>query len=141
MNRKIVVYGIISVLFRVFREKNFERGLNMKRDGYMYIEFCLYGMYDDVEEMVLKVIELDFDEYFIVEYVLFLSEFMKNIVGDKEVVIMVSMVMSDFFYYFKKMNYIKKKYVSDLLIYIGFEVDYLIGYEDFMWDFLNEYGL
>lgn len=38
------------------------------------------------------------------------------------------------------MNHIKKKYASDLLIHIGFEVDYLIGYEDFTRDFLNEYG-
>lgn len=140
MNRKIVAYGIISVPFRALREKNFERGLNMKRDGHTHTEFCPHGTHDDVEEMVLKAIELDFDEYSIVEHAPLSSEFMKNTAGDKEAVTTASMAMSDFPYYFKKMNHIKKKYASDLLIHIGFEVDYLIGYEDFTRDFLNEYG-
>lgn len=140
MNRKIVAYGIISVPFRALREKNFERGLNMKRDGHTHTEFCPHGTHDDVEEMVLKAIELDFDEYSIVEHAPLSSEFMKNTAGDKEAVTTASMAMSDLPYYFKKMNHIKKKYASDLLIHIGFEVDYLIGYEDFTRDFLNEYG-
>lgn len=109
MNRKIVAYGIISVPFRALREKNFERGLNMKRDGHTHTEFCPHGTHDDVEEMVLKAIELDFDEYSIVEHAPLSSEFMKNTAGDKEAVTTASMAMSDFPYYFKKMNHIKKK--------------------------------
>lgn len=140
MKRKIVSYGIISVPFRVLREKNFERGLNMKRDGHTHTEFCPHGMHDDVEEMILKAIELDFDEYSIVEHAPLSSEFMKNTAGNQEAVTTASMSMSDLPYYFKKMNQMKKKYASDLLIHIGFEVDYLIGYEDFTRDFLNEYG-
>lgn len=140
MNRKIVSYDIISVPFRVLREKNFERGLNMKRDGHTHTEFCPHGMHDDVEEMILKAIELDFDEYSIVEHAPLSSEFMKNTAGNQEAVTTASMSMSDLPYYFKKMNQMKKKYASDLLIHIGFEVDYLIGYEDFTRDFLNEYG-
>lgn len=140
MKRKIVSYGIISVPFRVLREKNFERGLNMKRDGHTHTEFCPHGMHDDVEEMILKAIELDFDEYSIVEHAPLSSEFMKNTAGNQEAVTTASMSMSDLPYYFKKMNLMKKKYASDLLIHIGFEVDYLIGYEDFTRDFLNEYG-
>ncbi len=140
MKRKIVSYGIISVPFRVLREKNFERGLNMKRDGHTHTEFCPHGTHDDVEEMILKAIELDFDEYSIVEHAPLSSEFMKNTAGNQEAVTTASMSMSDLPYYFKKMNQMKKKYASDLLIHIGFEVDYLIGYEDFTRDFLNEYG-
>lgn len=140
MNRKIVAYGIISVPFSTFREKNFERGLNMKRDGHTHTEFCPHGTHDDVEEMILKAIELDFDEYSIVEHAPLSSDFMKNTAGDKEAVATASMAMSDLPYYLKKMNQMKKKYASDLLIHIGFEVDYLIGYEDFTRDFLNEYG-
>lgn len=140
MNRKIVSYGIISVPFRVLREKNFERGLNMKRDGHTHTEFCPHGTHDDVEEMILKAIELDFDEYSIVEHAPLSSEFMKNTAGNQEAVTTASMSMSDLPYYFKKMNQMKKKYASDLLIHIGFEVDYLIGHEDFTRDFLNEYG-
>lgn len=140
MNRKIVAYGIISVPFSTFREKNFERGLNMKRDGHTHTEFCPHGTHDDVEEMILKAIELDFDEYSIVEHAPLSSDFMKNTAGDKEAVTTASMAMSDLPYYLKKMNQMKNKYASDLLIHIGFEVDYLIGYEDFTRDFLNEYG-
>ncbi|MBC2111137.1 histidinol-phosphatase HisJ [Listeria innocua] len=112
----------------------------MKRDGHTHTEFCPHGTHDDVEEMILKAIELDFDEYSIVEHAPLSSEFMKNTAGNQEAVTTASMSMSDLPYYFKKMNQMKKKYASDLLIHIGFEVDYLIGYEDFTRDFLNEYG-
>ncbi|HAK1462054.1 TPA: histidinol-phosphatase, partial [Listeria monocytogenes] len=80
----------------------------MKRDGHTHTEFCPHGTHDDVEEMVLKAIELDFDEYSIVEHAPLSSEFMKNKAGDKEAVTTASMAMSDLPYYFKKMNHIKK---------------------------------
>lgn len=112
----------------------------MKRDGHTHTEFCPHGRREDVEEMILRAIELDFDEYSIVEHAPLPSEFMQETAGDKEAIETASMELSDVPYYLKKMTHLQKKYASDLLIHIGFEVDYLIGYEDFTRDFLNEYG-
>lgn len=112
----------------------------MKRDGHTHTEFCPHGTREDVEEMILRAIELDFDEYSIVEHAPLPNEFIQETAGDKEAVETASMAFSDVPYYLKKMTHLKKKYARDLLIHIGFEVDYLIGYEDFTQDFLNEYG-
>lgn len=112
----------------------------MKRDGHTHTEFCPHGTREDVEEMILRAIELNFDEYSIVEHAPLPSEFMKETAGDQEAVETAGMALNDIDYYLKKMMHLKKKYASDLLIHIGFEVDYLMGYEDFTRDFLNEYG-
>ncbi|PZG33232.1 histidinol-phosphatase [Listeria ivanovii] len=112
----------------------------MKRDGHTHTEFCPHGTREDVEEMILRAIELDFDEYSIVEHAPLPNEFIQETAGDEEAVETASMAFSDVPYYLKKMTHLKKKYARDLLIHIGFEVDYLIGYEDFTQDFLNEYG-
>lgn len=112
----------------------------MKRDGHTHTEFCPHGTREDVEEMILRAIELNFDEYSIVEHAPLPSEFMQETAGDQEAVETAGMALNDIEYYLKKMMHLKKKYASDLLIHIGFEVDYLMGYEDFTRDFLNEYG-
>ena len=38
------------------------------------------------------------------------------------------------------MHDLKKKYKSEIKINVGFEVDYLPGFENWTIDFLNEYG-
>ncbi len=38
------------------------------------------------------------------------------------------------------MHGLKKKYKREIKIHVGFEVDYLPGFEDWTSDFLNEYG-
>ncbi|MBC1472681.1 histidinol-phosphatase HisJ [Listeria seeligeri] len=112
----------------------------MKRDGHTHTEFCPHGTREDVEEMILKAIKLDFDEYSIVEHAPLPNEFIQKAAGDREAVETASMALSDIRYYFKKMTHLKKKYARDLLIHIGFEVDYLLEFEDFTRDFLDEYG-
>ena len=42
--------------------------------------------------------------------------------------------------YLRKMHFLKNKYKSEIKINVGFEIDYLPGFEDWTIDFLNEYG-
>ena len=48
--------------------------------------------------------------------------------------------MNDVETYLKKMHRLKNKYENEIKINVGFEIDYLPGFEDWTIDFLNEYG-
>lgn len=50
------------------------------------------------------------------------------------------MALNDVDNYFKQMNHLRKKYASDILIHIGFELDYFSDFVGWTRDFLAEYG-
>lgn len=112
----------------------------MKRDGHTHTEFCPHGHVDDTEELIQQAIKLGFKEYSITEHAPLPAEIERVALGMPEVWSTASMALNDVDNYFKKMNYLKKKYASDILIHIGFELDYFTDFEDWTTDFLDEYG-
>lgn len=112
----------------------------MKRDGHTHTEFCPHGRVDDTEELIQQAIKLGFTEYSITEHAPLPTGIEPVAMGIPEVWSTASMALNDVDNYFKKMNYLKKKYASDILIHIGFELDYFTDFEDWTTDFLAEYG-
>lgn len=112
----------------------------MKRDGHTHTEFCPHGKVDDTELLIKRAINLGFKEYSITEHAPLPDGIMKLSAGDPEVWTTASIALSDVDNYFKRMNSLRKKYASDIVIHIGFELDYFSEFEGWTRDFLNEYG-
>lgn len=112
----------------------------MKRDGHTHTEFCPHGSHEDTERFIIHAIEQGFAEYSITEHPPLPPEFMRKCAGDRRAIDTAGMRPGDIEAYFKKMHGLKQKYRSEIKINIGFEVDYLPGFESWTTDFLNEYG-
>ncbi|GGC95181.1 histidinol-phosphatase HisJ [Enterococcus wangshanyuanii] len=112
----------------------------MKRDGHTHTEFCPHGNVEDTELLIRRAIQLGFKEYSITEHAPLPPIIQERAAGDPLVWTTASMALNDVDNYFKKMNLLKKKYASDILIHIGFELDYFSDYQSWTKDFLTEYG-
>lgn len=112
----------------------------MKRDGHTHTEFCPHGKVDDTERLIQKAIALGFKEYSITEHAPLPHLINHKAAGDPLVWSTASMALNDVDNYLKKMTLLRKKYASDILIHIGFELDYFSDFEDWTKNFLAEYG-
>lgn len=112
----------------------------MKRDGHTHTEYCPHGNVEDTELLIQRAIALGFKEYSITEHAPLPENIQQAAAGDPLVWSTASMALNDVDHYFKRMNLLKKKYASDILIHIGFEVDYFKAFESWTKDFLTEYG-
>ncbi|MFD1419297.1 histidinol-phosphatase HisJ [Companilactobacillus keshanensis] len=112
----------------------------MLTDGHTHTEFCPHGSGEPVEKMVQRAIQLGFKKYCITEHAPIPKDFKKVYAGTPDGYETAGIAMDDLSNYFKETQMIQKKYRSDIQITIGFEVDYLEGFEDWTKDFLDEYG-
>lgn len=112
----------------------------MKRDGHTHTEFCPHGKVDDTERLIQRAISLGFNEYSITEHAPLPTGINTIAAGEPDVWATASMALNDVDNYLKKMNSLRKKYASDILIHIGFEVDYFTEFNLWTKDFLTEYG-
>ncbi|WP_428911805.1 histidinol-phosphatase HisJ [Niallia sp. Krafla_26] len=112
----------------------------MKKDGHTHTEFCPHGSGEDVEQFIQRAIALGFDEYSITEHNPLPKRFMDEAKGPSEAIVTGGMNVNDVETYLQKMQRLKQKYKSDIKINVGFEIDYLPGFENWTIDFLNEYG-
>ncbi|KRM95608.1 histidinol-phosphatase [Liquorilactobacillus aquaticus DSM 21051] len=112
----------------------------MKIDGHTHTELCPHGSGEPVEKMIQRALVLGFDHYCVTEHAPLPQEFEKRYKGSKEGLTTASLAWNDLQAYFSMMEKLKKKYASKIKISIGFEVDYLPGFEDEIKNFLDEYG-
>ncbi|WP_334330060.1 histidinol-phosphatase HisJ [Companilactobacillus sp. HBUAS59699] len=112
----------------------------MLLDGHTHSEFCQHGSGEPMEKMVLRAIQLGMKKYCITEHAPLPADFKNVYAGNPSGFSTGAMDLTDLPAYLKEAQRLQKKYQSDLEISIGFEVDYLEGFEDFTRDFLNEYG-
>lgn len=112
----------------------------MKRDGHTHTEYCPHGNVPDTELLIQQAIKKGFKEYSITEHAPLPKEIYSVAAGEKVIWDTASMALNDVGHYFKTMTKLRKKYASDLLIHIGFELDYFTDFEAWTTDFLNEYG-
>ncbi len=112
----------------------------MKIEGHTHTEYCPHGPAEPAEKMILRAIELGYTDYSVTEHAPLPPAFMNSSIKDKIPTEDCAIAMSDLEHYLKSMQNLKIKYRDRIRIYVGFEIDYLEGYEDFTRDFLKEYG-
>ncbi|KRN28552.1 histidinol-phosphatase HisJ [Liquorilactobacillus mali] len=112
----------------------------MKKDGHTHTELCPHGSGDSTAEMIEKAIELGFSEYCITEHAPLPKRFASEFRGSIEGLETASLEWSQLDDYFKLCANLQKKYGDVINIKVGFEVDYLPGFEKEIKQFLDEYG-
>ncbi|MGN7478077.1 histidinol-phosphatase HisJ [Solibacillus silvestris] len=107
----------------------------MKRDGHIHTPFCPHGSQDTFIQYIEKAIEHRFEEISFTEHAP-LPEGFTDPTPDSD----SGMVRGHLRNYFQQLKQLKKDYQSQIIINIGLEVDYIIGFEQQTRDFLNEFG-
>lgn len=114
--------------------------MSIKWDGHTHTEYCPHGTISDMEKLIQKAIKKGFTHYSVTEHAPLPEEFKKICSGPRYPIDTGGMLQNDFEHYLNKVQKLKKKYSSDIKIYTGVELDYLVGFENWTRDFLDEYG-
>lgn len=107
----------------------------VKWDSHTHTKFCRHGKGDESALMVEKAIDLGFTRYSITEHAPLPLEAFPDIEWRSE----LSLLPDEINDYFLHVNELKKVYGDRIKILSGFEIDYLPGYEDYTFDFINSY--
>lgn len=111
----------------------------MKKDGHTHTEYCPHGTIEDVEVCIQKAIQLGFTSYSLTEHAPLPKEFIATCGGQLSIIEECAMAAHDLDHYFAKGQKLQKKYASEIQIELGFELDYLPGFESYTRDLLAEY--
>ncbi|WP_125771187.1 histidinol-phosphatase HisJ [Companilactobacillus furfuricola] len=112
----------------------------MLMDGHTHTELCPHGSGEPVEKMIQRAIDLGMEKYCITEHAPLPSDFKNSYQGSVDGLSEASLRMDQLPAYFDLAESMQDKFKDQIEITVGFEVDYLEGFEDFTRDFLNEYG-
>lgn len=107
----------------------------MRRDGHIHTPYCPHGTKDTLESYINKAISENFNTITFTEH----APLPKNFVDttpDKDSGMDHALLMD----YFKELQELKNKYLDRIEIFVGLEIDYILGYENETRDFLNKYG-
>ncbi|WP_025026592.1 histidinol-phosphatase HisJ [Caldalkalibacillus mannanilyticus] len=107
----------------------------MKWDGHTHTPYCPHGSIDPLKKYIEQAISQGFDCYSITEHAPLPKTFHDPVPLQDS-----AMKWEDLESYLNDCQKLKKEYEKDILIYTGFEVDFLEGYEKETTDFLNEVG-
>ncbi|WP_302047363.1 histidinol-phosphatase HisJ, partial [Ligilactobacillus agilis] len=112
----------------------------MKIDGHTHTELCPHGNHDRVEKMILKAIKLGFTDYCLTEHAPLPLNFKEQFAGNLSGLKTAALTFNQVDEYLKLAEDMKAKFAGKINISIGFEVDYLQGFEEEIRNFLDEYG-
>ncbi|KRL66716.1 histidinol-phosphatase HisJ [Companilactobacillus versmoldensis] len=112
----------------------------MLEDGHTHTELCPHGSGEPVEKMIQRAIQLGMKKYCITEHAPLPPDIADSYAGSVDGIDEASIKVSELPEYFKLTRSLQKKYADQIEISIGFEIDYLQGFEEWTKDFLNEYG-
>ena len=106
-----------------------------RRDGHVHSPYCPHGTKDGFEEYVEEaigkgILEMTFTEHFPLPAIFTDEEFLKE----------CSMQENQVLDYIKEVIEVKNKYKDKIKINLGFEVDYIEGYEKKIKEDLQKYG-
>ncbi|MFC7061518.1 histidinol-phosphatase HisJ [Halobacillus seohaensis] len=104
-------------------------------DGHIHTPYCPHGNKDTFESYIEHAISLDYSSMSFTEHAPLPASF-TDPVPDQD----SSMKWEDLDGYIHKINELKKTYQSEITIHLGFEVDFIKGYEQETKTFLNDYG-
>lgn len=105
------------------------------RDGHVHTPFCPHGAADAFELYVEKAIERGIKTISFTEHLPLPLDFM-----DIETRRINALLHDEVDPYITHVKEIKKQYKGKIEIYVGFEVDYIEGYEEMIKSLLNQYG-
>ncbi|KRM07031.1 histidinol-phosphatase [Liquorilactobacillus ghanensis DSM 18630] len=109
-------------------------------DGHTHTELCPHGSGEKTAAMIERAIKLGFDKYCITEHAPLPRRFVKDYRGDPAGLTTASLTWNQLDDYFRLTDKLKQQYGSQIEISVGFEVDYLPGYESEIRDFLDQVG-
>lgn len=112
----------------------------MKIEGHTHTELCPHGSQEKTEEMIQRAIALGFEKYCITEHAPLPVGFKQVYQGSAAGIDEASLAWNQLDEYFKLGEYLQQKYGDVLEISVGFEVDYIPGFEKQIRAFLDEYG-
>ncbi|MBM7540796.1 histidinol-phosphatase HisJ [Amphibacillus cookii] len=104
-------------------------------DFHVHTPFCPHGSNDQWEHYILNAIKLGLSEISFTEHAPLPISFQDPVPNQDS-----AMAWSDLDMYLKKGEQLKLQYKEDIKINIGFEVDYIDGYQEEIQSFLDQYG-
>ncbi|WP_102691049.1 histidinol-phosphatase HisJ [Rummeliibacillus pycnus] len=107
----------------------------MKRDAHIHTPYCPHGTKDSLENYIKKAIKLGFKDITFTEHAPLPTNF-EDPTPEKDSGMDPHFIVS----YLNELNTLKEQYKDDIHIRIGFEVDYIVGYEVETTSFLNLIG-
>ncbi|RRK11489.1 histidinol-phosphatase HisJ [Lactiplantibacillus garii] len=112
----------------------------MLMDGHTHTELCPHGSGEATEKMVQRAIQLGLQRYCITEHAPLPPALQTELAGSPEGYSEASLRVDQVAEYLQLAGELKRRYAAQIDISVGFEVDYLPGYEDWTRRFLNQYG-
>lgn len=109
-------------------------------DGHTHTELCPHGSGESTEKMVQRAIRMGFQRYCITEHAPLPPEFQTELAGDPVGYTEASLRGDQVDDYLDLARGLQAKYANQIDISIGFEVDFLPGYEAWTKQFLAQYG-
>lgn len=107
----------------------------MIRDGHVHTPFCPHGTKDSLRKYIEQALLLDYSSITFTEHAP-LPENFNDPVPEKDSGMNPTLVEA----YLKAVEEVKEEYKSQIQIHVGFEVDYIEGFEEETKKFLNTYG-
>jgi len=112
----------------------------MLMDGHTHTELCPHGSGESTEKMVQRAIQLGMQKYCITEHAPLPPTFAATYAGDSTGITEASLTMAQVPIYLALGRHLQQQYRDQIEISVGFEVDYLPGFEAWTRDFLTTYG-
>jgi len=107
----------------------------MKWDGHTHSPYCPHGSSDSLRKYIEKAIAEGFTHYSITEHAPLPKNFTDPVPLQDS-----AMAWENLDSYLHECSQLKKEYAQDIQLLIGFEVDYLLGFEQEIASFLDEVG-
>lgn len=109
-------------------------------DGHTHTELCPHGSGEATEKMIQRAIQLGIKKYCITEHAPLPPDFRAQYAGIATGYTEASLTLEQVPQYLALAKKLQQKYQSQILITIGFEVDFLADHVAWTRDFLNEYS-
>ena len=107
--------------------------------GHNHTEFCPHGSGEDVERYIRQAIACGFKTYSVTEHFPLPQANAQPLQGHPHSIATAAMLTDELPQYFAKLNYLKAKYHHQIRILVGFEIDYIAAYSDWLADQLAIY--
>ncbi len=105
------------------------------KDGHVHSPYCPHGSKDSFESYIEAALNLGLKEITFTEHMTLPENFLPP-----EIITSSAPPIHELNSYIKDLKNLKSKYLGKITINIGFEVDYIEGYEEKTIELLNNYG-
>ncbi len=107
----------------------------MKKNGHIHTPYCPHGTRDPLDQYIKEAISHGFSEISFTEHAPLPANFSDPAPGQDS-----SMDINELENYLQEIESLKKKYKDNIKINVGFEVDFIEGFENDTREFLDTYG-